>query len=337
LSVQNGVRVARWFVVADDTTGSLDSALGFLGVGTVEYRVARSSDADVVAISTGSRARAAHDGPAVTRAVAAALGGGSSVRVFAKVDSTLRGWPAQHVEAIRNGLPYPVTAVVCPAAPGLGRTVQGGRVFVQGVPASRSAAARDPVAPLREDRLTVLFDAPVVDVTDIPDLVGVARTLVVDASTARELDSLAGVIEPLGDRVLAVGSSGLAAAVGALQVRTGALPGDTDPEVPHAVRGLVLVTSAHPVARQQVEVAGGRWPVVAAPPMDSVRVDHDAALAMARDVADAAALLVDDDTDAVIVVGGDGTDALLLIATKSGGFGAPDTLDQLITTLMKER
>jgi uncharacterized protein YgbK (DUF1537 family) len=165
-----------------------------------------------------------------------------------------------------------------------------------------------------------------------------------------------------------VGSSGLAAAVGALQVRTGALPGDTDPEVPHAVRGLVLVTSAHPVARQQVEVAGGRWPVVAAPPMDSVRVDHDAALAMARDVADAAALLVDDDTDAVIVVGGDGTDALLrsldasgvrlsgslahgvpwgrvrggardglLIATKSGGFGAPDTLDQLITTLMKER
>lgn len=361
------MRVTRWLVVADDTTGSLDSALGFLGVGTVEYRVAPSSEADVVAISTGSRACAAHDALAVTQTVAAEARG-SSVRVFAKVDSTLRGWPAQHAEAVRNGLPYPVTAVVCPAAPALGRTVEGGRVLVHGVPATRSAAARDPVAPLREDRLTALFDAPVVDPTDIPGLVGVAHTLVVDASTARDLETLARVIEPLGHRVLPVGSSGLAAALGALQERDGAQPGDVHAEVPRAVRGLVLVTSAHPVARQQVEVAGGRWPVVAVPPMDALRVDHDAALAMARDVAAAAALLIDDDTDALIVVGGDGTDALLrslgasgvrlsgslahgvpwgrvrggsrdglLIATKSGGFGAPETLDQLITTLMKER
>ena len=65
------VRAPRWLVVADDTTGALDSALGFLGVGTVEYHVAPPFDADVVAISTGSRALAAHDGLAVRRTVEA--------------------------------------------------------------------------------------------------------------------------------------------------------------------------------------------------------------------------------------------------------------------------
>ena len=362
--MRNDVRRRRWLVVADDTTGSLDSALGFLGVGTVEYRVARSSDADdadVVAISTGSRASASHDGLAVTRTVRTEADA-SSVRVFAKVDSTLRGWPAEHVAAVRAGLPHPVTAVVCPAAPGLGRTVEGGRVLVHGVPATASPAGHDPVAPVREDRLTALFDAPVVAAADVPGLVGTRETVVVDASSADDLDALARVIDPLGQRVLPVGSSGLAAALGALQARDGARPND----VPSAVRGLVLVTSAHPMAVQQVAVAGGRWPVVAAPPMDAVRVDHDAALRMARDTADAATLLIDDDSDAVIVVGGDGTDALLrsldasgvrllgslahgvpwgrvrggsrdglLIATKSGGFGDPHTLDRVITTLTK--
>jgi uncharacterized protein YgbK (DUF1537 family) len=362
--VRSGVRAPRWLVVADDTTGALDSALGFLGVGTVEYHVAPPFDADVVAISTGSRALAAHDGLAVRRTVEAeaAL---AATRVFAKVDSTLRGWPAEHVEAVRAGLPHRVTAVVCPAAPALGRTVEGGRVLVHGVPARRSPAGRDPVAPVREDRLTALFDAPVVAAGDVRDLVGAHDTVIVDASSADELDALARAIDPLGRRVLPVGSSGLAAALGALQDRD-APQGGVGTPVPRAARGLVLVTSAHPIAREQVAVAGGRWPVVAPPRMDAVLVDHDTALGMARTTAEAAALRIDGETDAVIVVGGDGTDALLrslgasgvrllgsladgvpwgrvrggardglLIATKSGGFGSPETLHRLITTLTK--
>ncbi|GAA4746733.1 four-carbon acid sugar kinase family protein [Amnibacterium soli] len=358
----SAVRAPRWVVVADDTTGALDSALGFVGAGSVEYRTAGTaarSDADVVAVSTGSRALAAHDGPAVQRAVAAAAS--SSARVFAKVDSTLRGWPAEHVDAVRHALPRPMTAVVCPAAPALGRTVKGGRVLVHGEPATRSPAGRDPVAPVLEDLLTRLFDAPVVAVEDVPDLVGIRETVVVDASSTEELDALARLIDAAGDRVLPVGSSGLAAALGALQGGERSFA-----KVPRVAGGLVLVTSAHPLARQQVAAAGDRWPVVAPPAMDAARVDHDVALAMARSTADAAALLLRDDTEAVVVVGGDGTDALLralgasgvrllgslahgvpwgrvrggsrdglLIATKSGGFGDPETLDRVITTLTK--
>ncbi|RIX28418.1 four-carbon acid sugar kinase family protein [Amnibacterium setariae] len=362
----SGARAPRWLVVADDTTGALDAALGFLGVGAVEYRVAGAdapADADVVAVSTGSRALAVHDGPGVRRAVEAAAEG-SSVRVFAKVDSTLRGWPAEHVEAVRHALPHPVTAVVCPAAPVLGRTVEGGRVLVHGEPAMRAVAGRDAVAPAREDRLTALFDAPLVAVDDVPAIVGTRDTVVVDAFTEEDLDSLARVVEPLGQRVLLVGSSGLAAALGRLQHRDGEeLPA---PEVPRAARGLVLVTSAHPLARRQVAAAGDRWPVVAPPPLDGDRVDHDTALATARSTADAAADRLHDDAEAVVVVGGDGADALLralgasgvrllgslahgvpwgrvrggsrdglLIATKSGGFGDPETLDRVITTLTK--
>ena len=363
----SAARGARWLVVADDTTGALDGALGFLGTGTVEYRTARATapyDADVVAVSTGSRALAAHDGPAVRRTVEAAAAR-SPVRVFAKIDSTLRGWPVEHVEAVRDALPHPVTVVVCPAAPALGRTVEDGRVLVHGVPAMRSAAGRDAVAPVREDRLTALFDAPVVDAGELPDLVGTHDAVVVDASSEAELDALARVTEPLGRRVLLVGSSGLAAALGRLQDRDGAASAGPA-EVPRAARGLVLVTSAHPLARQQVVAAGNRWPVVAPPPMDADRVDHGTALATAQRTADAAAALLRHDVEAVVVVGGDGADALLralgasgvrllgslahgvpwgrvrggardglLIATKSGGFGDPETLDRVITTLTK--
>ena len=344
-----------WLIVADDVTGALDSAVGFAGTGLVEYGV-RVPDADVAAVSTGSRALPAPPDGIPDRAVDERF-----ARLFVKIDSTVRGWPAEHTAALLRRWHPGSTAVVCPAAPALGRAVVDGRVLVHGEPASRTAAGRDPVAPVRIDRLPQLFDAPLTPLESVASAIGRAPAVVVDASTAEDLAELAAIIDAAGPRAVPVGSAGLAAALGDRRARR-AVP------LPHAREVVVLVTSAHPVSRVQVEALGDQAVVVAAPPLPEDRIGHEAAAGMARATAErAGALLRDGTVDAIVVIGGDGTDALLtslgatgvevrgallpgvpwgrirggiadgrLIATKSGGFGHAGTLTDLIRILTQD-
>ncbi|PZE76605.1 four-carbon acid sugar kinase family protein [Curtobacterium sp. MCBD17_019] len=346
----------RWLILADDVTGALDSAVGFAGTGLVEYGVTLPVHVDVASVSTGSRAKPTHDWETDDRFDRDAVD-----RLFVKIDSTLRGWPGEHVRTALAWWGPSATAVICPAAPALGRTVTDGRVLVHGTPAAQTAAGADPVAPTREDRLPVLFDAPLVDLADLPGAIGHHPAVVVDAATQADLDALAAVIEAAGPRAVPVGASGLAAALGARRSPRQA-PG------PRAARVVVVVTSVHPVSRAQIDALEVRVPIVSPPALDIGTVTHEQAVVIARATADRAAEHVHRDADtAVVVIGGDGTDALLsalgaegvevlgsvlpgvpwgrirggradgtTIVTKSGGFGDADTLNAIIRTLTKD-
>ncbi|WP_168201378.1 four-carbon acid sugar kinase family protein [Qingshengfaniella alkalisoli] len=127
-------------ILADDLTGALDSAVGFSGGGR-SVIVARSPVAvpealarapNVLAINTSSREIRAEDaarrvGEALAHLDPAAVG-----RVLKKVDSRLKGNIMAEVEALERWF-APDRRVACPAIPGMGRRVTHGALEGSGV------------------------------------------------------------------------------------------------------------------------------------------------------------------------------------------------------------
>ncbi|SDE17745.1 four-carbon acid sugar kinase family protein [Glycomyces harbinensis] len=183
-------------VVADDMTGAADCALAFgeagwrahleLGDGWTPF----PGDDAHAAAAFSTDARASADARAATeRAVRAARAAGAD-RIYLKVDSTGRGTLADQIAGARAALDDPLT-VICPAFPAVGRTVEAGRLRVDGREATEGVAGADPITPLRSSDLTVLVPG--------------ARTALAGATGARTADRLPAEPSdsPIADRLLA--------------------------------------------------------------------------------------------------------------------------------------
>ena len=254
---------SRVVVLADDLTGAADTAGQFDRAGwTAELQVGSGgpSEAEVVAITTGSRAlEPAAAADAVRTALdKVAFDGGrlDGAAVYLKIDSTLRGPVRAMTDAVVAARGGEVVAVVCPAFPAVGRTLVDGVLLVHGVPVAQTAVGRDPVTPVRESHVPTLLDAPLVELDPRADdaelaaaLRGHGPVVVVDARDEADLDRVARAVLALGNQAVAVGSAGLAAH---LARRWRPLP-----------RGpvLVVVSSLHDASRGQAELlaaAGAR-------------------------------------------------------------------------------
>jgi uncharacterized protein YgbK (DUF1537 family) len=289
-------------IVADDLTGALDSAVAFSALGSVVTLMPATEKDDAndvgshhpsnsngagnkvsyaAAVSTASRALSEAD--AHTRALAATQSLANAAManlgtLFVKVDSTLRGHPAAHLEgaleAWRSRAPH-AFAVICPALPIMGRTVVGGDVLDQLVPITLSAAANDPLTSADSATLSDIFPgARYLDHSTIAAAggltaallehdrdaqPGIPRNVCVDASTDADLDALAEALGALGENAVAVGSAGLAAAIArrALLARGEEVAAAQPPlrsAVPSGPSTLIFLTSLHPAARQQLAI-----------------------------------------------------------------------------------
>jgi D-threonate/D-erythronate kinase len=153
--------VAQVLVVADDLTGSNATGALFarLGLHTVTVsdlvQVPRYADeVDVLVVNTRSRRfTPAESYDAVHAAMTAAASG--DVLVVKRVDTTLRGNPGRELDAVvdRAPTPTPLRVLAVPAFPDAGRTTVGGIHLVDGVPLTRTAAARDLFSPVRHARV----------------------------------------------------------------------------------------------------------------------------------------------------------------------------------------
>jgi len=131
-----------WLIIADDLTGAADSAIAFAKrrlsarVTWGEPIVDDSFDAVAVAFDADTRQLPAAPAARRHREVLQRLFT-PRMRVFKKIDSTLRGHPAEEMGALLDvlaaGEPR-MRAVFAPAFPAGGRVTRGGRVFVHGVP-----------------------------------------------------------------------------------------------------------------------------------------------------------------------------------------------------------
>lgn len=244
-------------IVADDLTGSGDTAVQFvragwnthLSIGGADEALAGPAhdDVEVLAVTTHSRALAASDAAAVIRLNVRQLREAGVSRLYKKVDSTLRGAFKAEIDAARDAWRDNAIAVICPAFPATGRTVQQGILYVNGKPVTDTSAATDPVTPVTESHIPTLLGcahvAPVADDTPESLAARIAQagdTVVVDAATDADLERLARAIGLLGERALPVGAGGLAVPL----ARVWAGADQTAPVV-------VVVTSQHSAARAQ--------------------------------------------------------------------------------------
>ncbi|WGJ89043.1 four-carbon acid sugar kinase family protein [Achromobacter mucicolens] len=244
-------------IVADDLTGSGDTAVQFvragwcthLSIGGADEALAGPAhdDVEVLAVTTNSRALSAADATDVIGRNVRQLREAGVSRLYKKVDSTLRGAFKAEIDAARDAWRDDAIAVVCPAFPATGRTVEQGILYVNGKPVTETSAATDPVTPVTESHIPTLLGsahvAPLAD--DTPETLAAriaqaGATVVVDAATDDDLERLARAVGLLGERALPVGAGGLAVPL----ARVWAGADQTAPVV-------VVVTSQHSAARGQ--------------------------------------------------------------------------------------
>jgi Uncharacterized protein conserved in bacteria len=245
-------------IVADDLTGAGDTAVQFVRAGWVTQLSMGGADealsgagarAEVLAVTTNSRAMApAAAGEAVRREVRRLRQAGVR-RLYKKVDSTLRGAFRAEIEAARAAWSDDAVAVICPAFPATDRTVRDGVLLVDGRPVTETSAATDPVTPVTQSHIpTLLGCAGIAASPDETPQALAARiaqagpVVVVDAASEEDLERLARAVAELGERALPVGAGGLAGPLA--RIWAGA-----------QARGpvVVVVTSQHSAARSQAQ------------------------------------------------------------------------------------
>lgn len=244
-------------IVADDLTGSGDTAVQFvragwnthLSIGGADEALSGSGAAgvEVLAVTTNSRPLSAADAAEAVWQNVRRLRAAGVTRLYKKVDSTLRGAFKAEIDAAREAWGPDTIAVICPAFPATGRTVEQGVLYVNGKPVTETSAATDPVTPVTESHIPTLLGCAHVAAQqgDTPQALAAriraaGSTVVVDAATEADLERLARAIGLLGVHALPVGAGGLAVPL----ARVWAGADQTAPVV-------VVVTSQHSAARAQ--------------------------------------------------------------------------------------
>lgn len=252
-------------IIADDLTGAMDSGAQLARAG---YRVAVMfydaplspfDDFDGVVVDTDSRQR--DPGSACRRVSESAQRLKHARILYKKIDSTLRGWVAEEIEAAfrEGGRP---SALIAPAFPGNGRTTREGVQMVHGEPVHETRFAEDPVTPVIEGHVpTLLSEASVAgidtlgigDLGDVDKVCGVLAEywwVVADAIGDAQLRTLVEAV-PDPAEVLWIGSAGLVKALG--EVYPGPRTGENSPEETVRLdRVLVVVDSMNEVSRKQL-------------------------------------------------------------------------------------
>jgi uncharacterized protein YgbK (DUF1537 family) len=271
-------------IVADDLTGAADAVAPFARIGWpsgVGYEIKHSyprfrmEAGDVVAYDTETRDLPADQAQMVYDAVRRAARRLAELRpqmIYKKIDSTLRGHLMVELQAMRQELPGRM-AVVCPAYPANGRTVQSGVLHIHGIPWTQTEFA--PIYYLADNTVIAAFGAgrdP--RAVELPGLAldegleaELARlqaagvhTVYCDANHNRDLATLAAVIARRPERYLPVGSSGLLSALASLAESAAPSASDVIPAFA-AGRVLVVVGSMHRASRQQAEALCERYGV----------------------------------------------------------------------------
>jgi uncharacterized protein YgbK (DUF1537 family) len=265
---------APWLILADDLTGAADCGIVFAKHGRETVVVwgadAANSVAAAEAVSVDVDCRRFAAAEAVARQVAAQSAyWRDGVRLYKKIDSTLRGQPAAELAAQlralrRDGKRAPL-AVFAPAFPATGRVTIGGKVAVNGVPLEETPGwAREHTyanAFLPDILASAGLSCDLIDLATIrAGIEPVAERMraaersgrdavACDCSEIRDLDVVARASLRL-DQAMWVGSAGLAAALigvdGPLQPASPVLMGEG------AV--LVVVGSLSEASRRQAAV-----------------------------------------------------------------------------------
>ncbi|HEU5315304.1 MAG TPA: four-carbon acid sugar kinase family protein [Chloroflexota bacterium] len=338
--------MAHYGVIADDLTGALDAGAGFAAA-ALRAALPFSGDpvdvpdADVVLINTGTREGSAAEAYSRTREAAERLKRAGIERVYKKIDSVLRGHPGPELTAVLDV--FRGRALAAPAFPAQGRVTRDGVQYAFGKPV-------EPFGGFLRDALeSAASRADVRDAASEEDLARIAESAAENAAY----------------RVWC-GTAGLAKQAPAA---LGLVPRGTVPRLPVAQRVLVLAGTGHPVTNAQLDalqaaalpgvqalVEGREYWSRGEPPSSVREVLEQAARGI--DLASSPALVMTGGETAQIVCQALGARSIEVVdealpgiplglldvggrmtpvATKSGGFGAPDALVRTCERLLGRR
>ncbi|MEO8267731.1 MAG: four-carbon acid sugar kinase family protein [Ilumatobacteraceae bacterium] len=340
-------------VTADDSTGATEAGAACADVGLHVYVIpigavpAKVPHDSCVVIDLRSRHETADE---ARRRITATT---TDVHRVHKIDSTLRGnWAAEASALVDSGR----RVVMIPSHPLVGRVCAGGVVYVNGVPLAESEIGNDPRLPVRSSRPSeTLAGDEIADADALAAWLATtnAGVAIVDAATLADIDRLVAMALRLPDVIL-VGPASVVAAVAVIRSPGGAA---TELPMPHLPTPIVAVcASLHPVSRAQIaKLVDAGIDVVTS---SQVRTTESAAIV--AEVAERGRRLVAAKrARSVILVGGDTAEAFigdsvvrvfgsigvgvslgqagidgatLRLACKPGGFGAPNTLVDLVTS-----
>lgn len=208
-------------VLADDLSGACDCVAGFaLARGTsipvyLDDRLARGDGS--WALDLDSRSDDERVARQKVERIMRSFSHDSSMLIFKKIDSTLRGNIAAEVAGALEALADSTGVIVSPALPEQGRTLLGGKLFVHGrlypiegsknLPGILEAAGFQCALLRNEDADPAKLRGDIEHA-----LAQGARAVVVDAQNEADLDRLARALSGYAGRVLLAGSAGLAKA-----------------------------------------------------------------------------------------------------------------------------
>lgn len=239
--------------LADDLTGALEIGAAFAEYGfnmavTMgrSLRAAGTPDLDGLIVDTETRHLPSPKARRVMSVLASAARHGRWKLIFKKTDSTLRGNIASELDALASGIPeHPV--IYAPAYPQTGRTVQQGRLYVDGQPVSETSYAQDLLNPVTEVSIpSLLAHEAHVDVIASPSApAGPLRSpaiYVLDGESISDLQAAAASVVRV-----AAGAAGFARALAAqMGSRHSASP------VPQVSNCLVVNGSLHEASLRQI-------------------------------------------------------------------------------------
>ncbi|MHA7143803.1 four-carbon acid sugar kinase family protein [Arthrobacter sp. TmT3-37] len=258
-------------IAADDVTGATDSVVQFSRTGWSSRLLLGELLPDSVepgsalAVNTDARAMDTTTARQATANAIRNLVTAGADRLYLKIDSTMRGSvPAQvagALDAWQERHPG-CFAVVCPAYPAMGRTVEDGLLRVHGGPVEDSPAGRDPVTPVPTSEFSQLLLGTMTislsgsaerDAQALRNAAG-DGVVVVNATSDDDLRALAAALVVAGPTAIPAGSAGLAAALATAWAESGAVCASPEPApAAQGQRIVVVVSSLHDVARAQTD------------------------------------------------------------------------------------
>ncbi len=186
-------------LLADDLTGALDSAVGFVrAFGPLDVGIEMQEGRSLV-LDSGTREVPENEAIARVTTLAPMLEAAPGRLSFFKVDSLLRGHAGAELASILAQNSY-ARIIIAPALPAQGRATENGRQMLKGVETGENLAA-------------TLSDAGHAVTLRPPGLPADGITLF-DAETDADLDRIVEQAMRLPGATLWVGTSGLAAAMG---------------------------------------------------------------------------------------------------------------------------
>jgi uncharacterized protein YgbK (DUF1537 family) len=237
----------NWLIIADDLTGAADCAIAFAKRGRESVvtwnKQEYAGSVPVLSVDTATR-RLSPEQAAKRQTEVLAAHFHPGLRLYKKIDSTVRGQPAAELAALlafskSHGNCRQRLGIVAPAFPATGRATVNGSIIMGGLPLEQTPLwARDHTYTSASLPKILAAAGLGVEVITLDILAGGAdgvrarlrdaqqqglAAVVCDAKTESDLRTLAAASLEMGDEVIWVGSAGLAAAL-AWEENPGASP-----------------------------------------------------------------------------------------------------------------